>query len=443
MSRTVLFVFKYILKLYNEYNVLKLHIQLHFAQFFTMPVYEYTALDSSGRKIKGIIDADSQSAARQKIRHAGNYPVEISESTPVSKKARARKKSSFSFGQRISQQEVHVATRQLATLLGAGIPLVQALNGLIEQTTNQSLKKVVAQLKDSVNEGNSFTAALSEHPRLFSRIYINMIRAGEASGSLDVVLEQLADVGENQQALRSRITAALIYPIILSVVAVLILVLLLIIVVPNITKVFEDSQQALPLPTIILINVSNFLSSYWWIIVILLVGIFIGIRLIIQQPRGKKAWDRMKLTLPLFGDLNVKITAARFGRTLGSLLQSGVPLVGSLRIVRNMFNNVLIADVIDQATDELEKGGNLSNTLKGSKWFLPMMTQMIAVGEQSGSLEKMLNKVADNYEKEVESKIKALTSLIEPFMILLMGVIMLFIVLSILLPIFEMNQLVG
>ncbi len=407
-----------------------------------MPVYEYTALDSSGKKLKGIIDADSQAAARQKIRHAGNYPVDITESTPVSKKEKEGSATSFTLGKRIRQQEIHVATRQLATLLGAGIPLVPALNGLIEQTMNQSLKKVVAQLKDSVNEGNSFTSALSEHPRLFSKIYVNMVKSGEASGSLDVVLEQLADFGETQQALRSRISAALIYPVVLSLVAVIILSLLLVIVVPNITKVFEDSQQALPLPTIILINISDFLSQYWWLLVFLLLAIFFGIRLAIQQPRGRKIWDRMKLTLPLLGDLNIKIAASRFGSTLGSLLQSGVPLVASLRIVRNMFNNVHMADVIDDATEELEKGGSLSRTLKGSRWFLPMMVQMIAVGEQSGTLEKMLKKVAGSYEKEVESKMKALTSLIEPFMILLMGVTMLFIVLSILLPIFEMNQLI-
>ncbi|MCL7487653.1 MAG: type II secretion system inner membrane protein GspF [Desulfobulbaceae bacterium] len=407
-----------------------------------MPVYEYTALDDSGKKRKGIIDADSLAAARQKIRHAGKYPVDIRESTPVSKKEKEGKTSSFTFRQRISRQEIHVATRQLATLLNAGIPLIQALNGLIEQTSNQALKKVVAQLKDSVNEGNSFTAALAGHPRLFSRIYINMVKAGEASGSLDVVLEQLADFGENQQIMRSQISAALIYPIILSLVGIVILTLLLIIVVPNITKVFENSQQALPLPTIILINISDFLSSYWWLIAIGLVGIIIAIRQIIRRPKGKIVWDRLKLTLPLLGDLNIKIAAARFGSSLGSLLQSGVPLVASLGIVKNMFNNVLITDVIDDATEELEKGGNLSKILRGSRWFLPMMVQMIAVGEQTGTLEKMLKKVAESYEKEVETKMKALTSLIEPFMILLMGVTMLFIVLSILLPIFEMNQLI-
>jgi general secretion pathway protein F len=407
-----------------------------------MPVYEYTALDSAGKKRKGIIDADSLAAARQKIRHSGSFPVDIHESTPVSRKKTERSPANFILVQRVRQQEVHVATRQLATLLGAGIPLVPALNGLIEQTTNPALKKIIAQLKDAVNEGNSFTAALSEHPRLFSKIYVNMVKAGEASGSLDVVLDQLADFGESEQATRARISAALIYPLVLSLVGTVILFLLLTLIVPKITKVFEDSQEALPLPTIILMNLSNFLGTYWWLLFLLLAGLLLALRYAIGRPKGRRIWDRLKLTAPMMGDLNTKLAAARFGRTLGSLLQSGVTLVNALKIVRNMFNNVLLADTIDQATEDLEKGGSLSKVLQGSRWFLPMVVQMIAVGEQSGTLEKMLMKVADSYEKEVETRIKALTSLIEPFMILFMGVIMLFIVLSILLPIFEMNQLI-
>jgi general secretion pathway protein F len=407
-----------------------------------MPVYEYTALDGSGKKQKGIIDADSLAAARQKIRHAGSYPVDIRESTPASRKKTDLKPRNFSLVQRVSQQEIHIATRQLATLLGAGIPLVPALNGLIEQTTNPALKKIIAQLKDSVNEGNSFTAALTEHPRLFSKIYVNMVKAGEASGSLDVVLDQLAEFGESQQATRARISAALIYPLVLSLVGVAILFLLMTLIVPKITKVFEDSQEVLPLPTIILMKLSGFLGSYWWLLLLLLAGLLLALRYAISTAPGRKIWDRLKLTAPLLGDLNTKLAAARFGRTLGSLLQSGVTLVNALKIVRNMFNNVLLADTIDNATEELEKGGSLSKVLRGSRWFLPMVVQMIAVGEQSGTLEKMLVKVADSYEKEVETRIKALTSLIEPFMILFMGGIMLFIVLSILLPIFEMNQLI-
>ncbi|HDL98737.1 MAG TPA: type II secretion system protein GspF [Desulfobacteraceae bacterium] len=407
-----------------------------------MPVYEYTALDSSGKKLKGIIDADSLAAARQKIRHTGNYPVDIQETVPVSRTEKGREFASLHLTQPVRQQEINVITRQLATLLGAGIPLVPALNGLIEQTTNQSLKKIIAQIKDAVNEGNSLTAALSEHPRLFSKIYINMVRAGEASGSLEVVLEQLAEFGENQQAMKSKISTALMYPIFMALVGTVVLFILITFVVPTITKVFADTRQVLPLPTIILINLSSFLQAYWWLVLALLLGIAFLVRYIIRQPRGRRTWDRLKLSLPLLGDLNMKIAAARLGRTLGSLLRSGVPLITSLGIVKNIFNNILLAEVIDEAMEHLEKGGSLSETLRESKWFPPMLVQMLAVGEQSGAMEKMLNKVADNYEREVETKIMAMTTMIEPVMILVMGLIVSFIVISILLPIFEMNQLI-
>ena len=304
-----------------------------------MPVYEYSALDNKGKKLKGIIDADSKTAARHKIRQSGHYPVDIRESTPVSKKKTGKQFGTISFGQRVRQQEIHVATRQLATLLSAGIPLVPALNGLIEQTTNQSLKKIIAQLKDSVNEGNSYTSALAEHPRLFSKIYVNMVRAGEASGSLDVVLEQLAEFGENQQAMKSRVRAALIYPLFMAVVGIVVLFLLITFIVPSITKVFDDSQQSLPLITLMLINLSSFLERFWWAIILVCVAFVSLFRFFIQLPKGKYTWDRLKLSSPLFGDLNTKIAAARLGRTLGSLLQSGVPLIASLHIVKNIFNN--------------------------------------------------------------------------------------------------------
>ena len=407
-----------------------------------MPVYEYTALDPAGKKLKGVLDADSLAAARQKIRQTGKYPVNIRETVPRARQTKKRSFLSLQTGQRVKQQEIHVATRQLATLLGAGIPLVPALNGLVEQTTNKTLKTIITQIKESVNEGNSLTSALAEHPRLFSRIYVNMVRAGEASGSLDVVLERLAEFGERQQALRSRIKAALIYPIFMALVGTVVLFLLITFIVPSITKVFDDRNQVLPLPTIILIKISSFLQSYWWLVLLLLVVLISGIRFFIQRPRGRRIWDKLKLTLPLLQDLNIKIAAASMGRTLASLLQSGVPLITSLQIVKNILNNVLLAEVMDQATEELEKGKSLSVILRGNKYFTPMLVQMIAVGEQSGALEKMLEKAADSYEKEVEAKIMAMTSMIEPIMILAMGLVVSFIVISILLPIFEMNQLI-
>lgn len=407
-----------------------------------MPVYEYTALSRKGKKRKGIIDADSRSSARKKIKQEGNYPVDIRE---TSSRAGSKKNQAFHnplFTGRIKQQDIHVATRQLSTLLGAGIPLVQALNGLIEQTTNPNLQTVIAQIKDSVNEGNTLTSALSEHPRLFSKIYVNMVQAGEASGSLDIVLERLAEFGENQQALKGRITAALIYPIFMALVGVGVLFMLITFIVPSITKVFEGTQQALPLPTIFLINLSSLLANYWWLLFIIFTAAAIAARYALNHPVGRRLWDRMRLTLPGISDLNIKIASARFARTLSSLLHAGVPLFTALAIVKNILNNTILTETLEEAAIELEKGLSLSTILKESRWFTPMLVQMIAVGEQSGELEKMLEKAAESYEKEIEAKILALTSMIEPVMILTMGLMVSFIVISILLPIFEMNQLI-
>ncbi|XOF33530.1 MAG: type II secretion system inner membrane protein GspF [Candidatus Electrothrix sp. YB6] len=409
-----------------------------------MPVYEYTALDPRGKKQKGVLDADSMAAARQKIRQNGSYPVEIKETVPRGRKKRGGNAVPFAvrFGGRIKQQEVHVATRQLAILLSAGIPLVPALNGLVEQTGNKALQTIITQIKDSVNEGNSLTASLAEHPRLFSKIYVNMVQAGEASGSLDVVLERLADVGEQQQTLHSRITAAMIYPIFMALVGIGVLFMLVTFIVPSITKVFTDRDQVLPLPTTLLITTSDFLQSYWILVVGAIIALIIGIRMFIQQPAGRRIWDKLKLTLPLLSDLNIKIAAATLGRTLSSLLRSGVPLVTSLQIVKNILNNVLLEKIMEEAAEELEKGKSLAGVLRGNRYFTPMLIQMIAVGEQSGSLEKMLETAANSYEKEVETTIMALTSMIEPIMILTMGLAVSFVVFSILLPIFEMNQLI-
>ncbi len=406
-----------------------------------MPVFEYTALTASGKKLKGILDADSLSAARQKIRGAGNFPVNIKETKA---KNAGDKGSIFTrqLGQGIKQQEIHLATRQLATLLGAGIPLVPAIAGLIEQTDNRALQTVLAQIKDEVNEGNSLTSALTSHPRLFSKIYINMVRAGEASGSLDVVLDRLAEFGENQHAIRSRVKAALLYPLFMAVVGVAVLFLLITFIVPSITSVFEGTQQALPLPTILLISLSTILKKFWWALLLLIAGAGAALRWYIATPAGRRRWDTLKLTLPGIRDLSIKTASARFSRTLASLLQSGVPLVSALVIVQNIVDNVILAEQIREACEELEKGASLSQFFRGGKWFPPMLVQMMAVGEQSGSLDKMLSKAADSYEKEVEAKILALTSMIEPVMILTMGVAVSFIVVSILLPIFEMNQLI-
>jgi general secretion pathway protein F len=408
-----------------------------------MPVYEYTALDRAGKNVVGIIDADSTVAARQKLRASGKYPVQIRETTAKAKSESAAGFSLPSLFNRITPDDIHALTRQLATLLNAGIPLVGALDALMEQTTSPPLKKIIAQIKESVNEGNSLTVSLTRHPKLFSNIYINMVRAGEASGSLDVVLDRLAEFGEHQQALKGRFQAALVYPVFMAIIGTGVLFFLLSFVVPNLTRIFTEMKQVLPLPTTILIWFSDFMRSYWWAILVVIVASIIGIKEFIKSPKGRHIWDTLKLHLPVIGQINRKIALSRFGRTLGSLLQSGVPLITSLQIVRNIVNNVLIGAVIDEAMEDIQAGKSLNLALSRSIWFPPVFRQMVSVGEQSGDLEGMLHKVADSYEREVETRITGMTALIEPIMILFMAAIVGFIVISILLPIFEMNQMIN
>ena len=404
-----------------------------------MPVFEYHALDAKGKNIKGIVDADSEVQARMKLRSQGRYPVSIAVSRSKQGKTGGHGIGLF---ERVKSEEISIMTRQLATLLGAGIPLVQCLDSLVAQTRNSVLKKVIAQIKGSINEGNTLTNAFGEHPKLFSSIFINMVRAGEASGALDIVLERLADFGEKQEVLKGRLRAALVYPIFMAVIGSAILFILITYIVPNITQVFNEMDQVLPLPTLFLIGMSDFLKIYWWAFLIFWALVFFGLRAFIVRPSGRAFWDLFKLKIFIIGPVVQKVTLARFSSTLGSLLESGVGLMTSMQIVRTLVNNVHVARVIDKAMEQIQKGQSMTDALSDSEWFPPMFVQMIAVGEQSGNLEVMLDKVAKAYEREVETAIMGMTSLIEPLMIAIMGMAVGFIVLSILLPIFEMNQMI-
>jgi general secretion pathway protein F len=407
-----------------------------------VPVYEYTALDKGGKSLSGIIDADSAMAARHKLRGTGIYPVEVKE-TFARRRDQSSMPTSFSALFRgVKAAELSATTRQMAILLAAGVPLVSALEGMIGQIENPTFKRILAQVKESVNEGNSLAFSLAQHPKVFSQIYVNMVRAGEASGSLDVVLDRLAEFSEHQQALRGRFRSALAYPIFMACVATLILFFLITFIMPNIMRIFSEMQQTLPTATILLMGFSSFLKSYWWVIFLAVaVGVFL-LKQFKKSAKGQYLWDEIKIRLPIVGPINRKLALARFGRTLGSLLQSGVPLLAALEIVRNIVNNLPIAQVIEKTADDIQEGKSLAAPLSQSRWFPSIMVQMITVGEQSGELEKMLNKIADMYEEEAQSRIMAVTSMLEPAMILCMGLVVGFIVVAILLPIFEMNQLV-
>jgi general secretion pathway protein F len=408
-----------------------------------MPVFEYTALDAKGKSTSGIIDADGIQAARQKLRSSGKFPVAIREAQEAQAKKDAHRRFSFAtWLSRVKPSHVAMTTRQLATLIGAGFPLVSALDALLPQTPSYALKRTLARVKDLVVEGNSFAHALSQFPGIFPPIYVNMVRAGESSGTLEIVLERLAEITEKQQALSNRIQASLAYPVFMLFFGVVVLFILLTYIVPTITSIFTDMKQVLPTPTRVLIALSNFFRDYWWMILALAAAVALAVRQFHRTPKGLRWFDATLLKLPGFGTLARKLAVARFSRTLGSLLENGVTLLVALDIVRNIVGNVLIAETVSRAGEEVSKGKSLWFALSEGRVFPTLSIQMIQVGEQSGELEKMLYKIADVFENEVETTILRLTSYLEPVMILVMGCAVGFIVLSICLPIFEMNQLI-
>ena len=407
-----------------------------------MPVFEYTALDNRGKTTSGIIDAEGAQAARQKLRTSGIFPVSIKETQEEETK---KAPGTFNLSARLSRikpVEVAMMTRQLSTLIGAGFPLVSALDALVPQTKSHGFKRILAQIKDLIVEGNSFARALSNYPGQFSPLYVNMVRAGETSGTLEIVLDRLADITERQQALKNRIQTAMAYPIFMLIIGTAVLFILLTYIVPSITSIFAEMNQVLPMPTRILIFLSDFLKSYWWSILIILAAIVMFFNRMKKTVKGRYAIDKTMLFTPGIGILVKKLAVARFARTLGSLLENGVSMLIALDIVKNIAGNKLISDSVETAAIEVGKGQGLGAALAGSGIFPQLSIQMIQVGEQSGQLEDMLTKISDVFENEVELTIMRLTSYLEPVMILIMGAIVGFIVLSICLPIFEMNQLI-
>ncbi|MFH1984360.1 MAG: type II secretion system F family protein [Pseudomonadota bacterium] len=404
-----------------------------------MPVFEYTALKPGGVRASGVMDADSLPAARQKIRSLKMYPVHVRETGKAQPSARG-----FSL-ERLTQvgpADVAMLTRQLATLIAAGFPLVAAIDAILVQPGTHRVKKLLSHLKDAIVEGNSFAAALSAAPGSFSPLYINMVRAGEASGSLDIVLERLADILEKQIDLNNRIKTAMAYPALMAVAGAAVLFLLLTYIVPTITGIFREMNAVLPLPTRVLITVSDGLKLYAWVLALAAAGAAALLRGVLKTTWGRRLADRFVLKLPLAGTLIRKLAAARFSRTLGSLLENGVSLMPALGIVRNVVGNTVIVAAVDAAADAVEKGRPLGECLSAADVFPPMAVQMIRVGESSGQLEAMLSKIATVNEREVENYALRMTALLEPVMILAMAVVVGFIVLSVCLPIFEMNQLV-
>jgi len=405
-----------------------------------MPIFEYIAIDGASKRVKGVLDADSALAARAKLREMDLMAVQIGETKREAKRAREITLSEILS----SPKTVDVAlfTRQLAVLLQAGMPLIDALNAVLEQIDNKGLTRIVYQIRETISEGAALSAALARHRKYFPQIYINMVKAGESSGAIEVVLFRLADYMEKQLALRRRVTSAMLYPALMTIVGFGVLFFLMTYIIPTITKIFSQLNRALPTPTVILINTSAFLSAYWWAMLALLGIVAIVLSRYLKTETGGLAWDRLKLAVPIFGKLNRKMAVARFARTLGTLTQSGVNLMDSLEIVKSIVNNRVIARAIDDAQESVRKGDDLASSLRRGGVFPPVVIHMIALGERSGQLEDMLIKVADTFDDEVDTTLMGIVSLLEPSMIVIMAAIVGFIVLAMLLPIFDMNRII-
>lgn len=406
-----------------------------------MALYNWSGYTDKGKTARGMIDASSLREAKLKLRSQGVFISTMEEET--SSPVQGVTDLSFKrFVGRIRHEDITVMTRQLSTLIGASIPLVDSLSALYEQTESSAMKKTVAQVRDCVNEGMSFADALSQHKRIFPDLYVNMVRSGEASGALDVVLLRLADFMEGQHRLRAKVGAALIYPLVLFFVSMTVLLFLLTSVVPKVVGMFDNMNQVLPLPTRMLIGVSDFLGWSWWLLI--LIAIVCGF-LFVKWKRtdhGAVIFDRFRMRLPIYGRIYKKISVARFARTLGTLLSSGVPIIDSLKIVKTVVQNRVMEAVIEDATAEVMEGSSIAGPLKKSGIFPPIITHMIATGEKSGTLEEMLTKAADAYEEDVETAVAGLTSVLEPVMIIIMGLMVGSIVLAILLPMLEMSTIV-
>jgi len=406
-----------------------------------MPIFEYEALNSSGKLVRGMVDAESARAARAKLRGRGIYPTQIKEE--LEKESSAFRRSPFSlFFRKVKARDLVWAFRQLATLAEAGIPLTSALTALVEQLHNPLLKKIFTQVRERVREGNSLADALALHPQIFPRLFIGLVRAGEASGALPLSLARWADFSEQQVDLQERIRAAMTYPIFMFIIGVGVLFFLLTFVIPTVTKIFADLGQSLPLPTLILISVSNFFSRYWWLVLLGIVLLFFLIKRYMQREVGIWFRDRWKLKLPLIGDLHRQLVISRWARTMSTLLQGGLPLIAALQISQEVVGNILFRKALAQTEERVREGEELSFALQEGGLFPALVLEMVAVGEKSGSLEKMLEKVAVHLERETEIEIRRRMSLLEPLMILIMGVGVGFVALSVLLPIFEMSQVI-
>ena len=414
-----------------------------------MPVFEYRALNEAGKVVTGLKEADSSKTLRSLLRKDGVFLTDVvgqlegaraavdgtrlpSKDIDLKRMVRGR----------ITAEDIAITTRQLATLLAAGVTLVEALSALVDQVEKERLKRLISEVKQRVNEGSSLADALTPHQKIFGPLYVNMIRAGEHSGALDAVLLRLADFSEGQSRLRQKIIGTMIYPVLMIILGSGLLTTLMTVVVPKVTRIFDSLRVTLPWYKRLLIWSSTLMQSWWFLILPLFAAAFAGFLAWTRSPKGKPIWDRSVLKAPVFGSLVRMLSIARFTRTLATLLKSGVPLLTAMDIVKNVVTNSVLMDVVEKARDSIREGESIANPLRRSGQFPPLVYHMIAIGERSGQLEDMLVSVADSYEAQVNVRVGAMTALLEPLLIVGMGVVIGFVAFSILMPILQLNTII-
>lgn len=416
-----------------------------------MPVYNYTAMDAKGREQKGKINAPNEEAVANELRRKGMFPTSIRtavKSKSVKKKSGGGMSSiNISLGAaNIKSKDLTVFTRQLAILLGAGLPLIRSLHTLKDQAKNPAVKIVLGKTAETVEGGATFAEALSQHPKSFDKLFLNMVRAGEASGAMETILDRLAGFMEKAARISGKVKSAMIYPAVILSISLLAVVGLMIFIVPNFSKIFADllgPNEPLPGPTLLIIGISETLVSRWYYYIGGVVGVILLYQIIARIPAGKWGIDWVKYNIPLFGPIVAKSAISRFGRTLGTLMSSGVPVLNSLAIVKETSGNEVVATAIQKVHDAVKEGEGIAGPLNDTKIFPPMVISMVEVGEETGKLPEMLEKIADTYDEEVDNAVSALTSLIEPLMIVMLAGIVGSIVVALFMPLVKIIEKMG
>jgi type IV pilus assembly protein PilC len=408
-----------------------------------MASYQYTARDKTGNSTTGVIEAESRQDLMRKLRDKGLVPTSISDSRSSQARGGRKLVRGTTKGRKVKSEEMILFTRSLATMVNAGLPLMQGIDVMIEQTERQNFKQVLTQIGHDIEAGLTFSDALKKHPRVFSELYASMVRAGEASGNLDGILVQLAEYLEATEKLKRDIRSAMTYPVIALAIVVTIAGGLLVFIVPRFQEIFDSLGGTLPAPTLLLITVSNALRKYLLIIVGVVVLLILGIRYYYSTPPGRLQIDALLLRMPVFGPLFRKVAISRFARTMSTLTRSGVPVLAALEIVERTIGNEVIARAVKGSQASIKAGATIADPLARSGVFPVMVTRMIDVGEKTGSLDELLTKLSEFYDQQVEATIAGLTAMIEPILILFLGIVVGGMVLALFMPIFMLSTLVG